>query len=168
MSITVKTKLMWNDANDTYIAAMDTDQLKVYSKTADRIRDIAVSLVRTDTHALQRTIRARVSKKQHAAFVFAGDRNNNIFYSHMVEYGTYFKPAHPFMRPAVAINFNPLKEEARHAAQRTINAQRRLDNHTLAKQQLRARLAKRNERGQFTERGPGGIGRRDREALSGF
>lgn len=49
------------------------------------------------------------------AYVFAGNRLEGVYWHYMVEYGTYDKPAHPYMRPAVDVNFNPTLAEAERA-----------------------------------------------------
>ena len=123
MNITTETTLKWY--GDSYIAAMKDDMFIVYSKTADKIRDNAKNLVSVRTGQLKNTIRARSNKDKNIALVFAGDRKAGIYWAHMVEFGTYFNPAHPFMRPAADSNFNPLKAESKHMAQRVINQQRR-------------------------------------------
>jgi len=78
---------------------------------------------------LRDTIVARKAKKEEfkpGAFVFAGDWKGGVFWHFMVEFGTYFKPAHPFMRPAAIANFNPTMAEAARATQREINRERRV------------------------------------------
>jgi len=95
------------------------------------------------TGHLRDTIRARPGRKgrlkalvhglatgeyetaQPVAYTFAGNRRAGVYWHYFVEYGTYDKPAHPFMRPAADRNFNPALAEAEHAAQRAINKKRR-------------------------------------------
>tara|TARA_Y100000310_G_C20545072_1_gene745174 strand:- start:446 stop:916 length:471 start_codon:yes stop_codon:yes gene_type:complete len=155
MSTVVHTELKW--AGDQYIVNMYKDMLQAYGHSADKIRNVAKSLVPVDSGDLKETIRARVSEKKYMALVFAGDRTKTtaahpkkIFYAHMVEYGTYFEPAHPFMRPAADSNFNAVKAESTHAAQRSVNAKRRFTSDTRAKQIANALKRQRNFQGQFT------------------
>ena len=151
MSFKVKTEVKW--AGDQYILGMYSDMLKAYGKSADRIRNAARSKVpvskETKSIHLIDTIRARTSEEQNAAFVFAGDRSKKVFYAHMVEYGTYERPANPFMRSALDSNFNPTKAESERTAARSVNAKRRFTRDTRADQVARAMARRRNQRGQF-------------------
>ncbi len=82
---------------------------------------------------LRDTIRAQKARKDKfmpGAFVFAGDMLKGIYWHFMVEYGTYFKSAHPYARPAVNANFNATKAEAARAVQREINKKRRITDKT--------------------------------------
>ena len=67
------------------------------------------------------------------AWVFAGERNKPkdqaVYWAHWVEYGTYAKPARPFLRPAADANFNPTLAEAERAGKRAINKRRRARKH---------------------------------------
>ena len=135
MNITTETTLKWY--GPAYIDAMFAEMFTVYNKTANKVRDDAKSRVPKQTGELADTIRARSNKNKNIAFVFAGDRDRlssyytrggqpiGIYWAHMVEFGTYFEPARPFMRPAADSNFNPLKAESKHMAQRVINQERR-------------------------------------------
>ena len=135
MNIITETTLNWY--GDSYVAAMKDDMFEVYSKIANKIRDDAKGRVSKRTEELADTIRARSDKDKNIALVFAGDRDRlssyytrggqpvGIYWAIMVEFGTYWKPARPFMRPAADSNFNPLKAEAKHTARRVINQQRR-------------------------------------------
>ena len=77
---------------------------------------------------LRDTIRARQARQERfkpSAYVFMGDRDRGVYWHYMVEFGTYYSPAHPVLRPAADKNFNAGLAEAAHAGQRAINAKRR-------------------------------------------
>ena len=59
------------------------------------------------------------------AWVFAGDRDKDVYWAHFVEYGTYFKAAHPFLRPAADSSFNEVLAEAERAGRRVVLKRRR-------------------------------------------
>lgn len=59
------------------------------------------------------------------AWVIAGLRRAYVYWHHWVEYGTYSKPARPFMRPAVDSSFDAVLAESSRAGQRVINKRRR-------------------------------------------
>ena len=109
--------------------------------SAERIASRARSIVEysdepiTKKHPghLRDTIRARKARKKKfkpGAFVFAGDRLKGIYWHFMVEFGTYLKSAHPFMRPAVNANFNATQAEAERAVKREISRKRRVTGKT--------------------------------------
>ncbi len=82
---------------------------------------------------LRDTIVARKAKKKKfkpGAFVFAGDWKGGVFWHFMVEFGTYFKPAHPFMRPAAIANSNSTLAESARAVKRELNKKRRITDKT--------------------------------------
>lgn len=72
------------------------------------------------------TERGSFYKDDPAAFVIAGKREADVYWQYWVEYGTYFKPARPFMRPAVDSNFNAILAEAERSGRRAVNKRRRL------------------------------------------
>lgn len=136
------------------VADMYEELVEGFYKTAVRIRDRAVELVPyqegVDHQHLRDTIRARRSRKKNtlaqalefltteksfykddpAAFVIAGDRlsrlGDPVFWHYWVEYGTYSKPARPYMRPAMMANFDAVLAEAERAGKRALNKRRRL------------------------------------------
>ncbi len=59
------------------------------------------------------------------AWVMAGLRQLGVYWAHWVEFGTYSKPAHPFLRPAVDASFNAVLAETERAGRRVINKRRR-------------------------------------------
>ena len=59
------------------------------------------------------------------AWVFAGMRKVHVYWAYMVEFGTYFKDAHPFMRPAADAGFNPTLAHAERAGRRVVLKRRR-------------------------------------------
>ncbi len=59
------------------------------------------------------------------AWVFAGFRRLGVYWAHWVEFGTYSKPARPFLRPAADAGFNPTLAEADRAGRRVVNKRRR-------------------------------------------
>ncbi len=147
----LKVDVEYSSCTEDLAADMYEEQSKAFYTIAKRIRDAAWGLVPVLTGALRSTIRAARSRRKGAlarlrqyitseggyykddpaAFVIAGDRNNRlgkgyIYYPFMVEYGTYDKPAHPFLRPAAYANFNPLLAEAERAGKRALNKRRRL------------------------------------------
>jgi HK97 gp10 family phage protein len=134
-----------------------------FYKTAVRIRDTARALVpvghlphprKASPKHLRDSIRARYSRRRSglqklmqfmtassgyykddpAAFVFAGNRRESIYWHYWVEYGTYDSPAHPFMRPAINAGFNPALAETQRSGRRALNKRRRLRR--LAKRQV--------------------------------
>ncbi len=134
MKVDVAYKLNWS--GDEVVKDMDEELMKSSMSTANRIVIAAKSKVGRSTRPitekhpghLQDTIRARAARKKKwkpGAFVFAGDRTQGIFWHYFVEYGTYDKSAHPFMRPAVDKNFNFMRAESEHAAKRAINKKQR-------------------------------------------
>lgn len=131
MSFKTQTTIGW--AGDEYKAAMPIEMLEGYKEGGERIAKTARSLIHNVSGALARTIRVGVSKVQQAVFVFAGSLRDRIYYGPMLEYGTYDKAAHPFMRPAIDRNFNAVEAEAAHAGQRVINKNRRMRRTTKTK-----------------------------------
>ena len=59
------------------------------------------------------------------AFVFMGDRDKYVYWAHFVEFGTYFKPAHPVLRPAADASFNAVLADAERAGRRVVLKRRR-------------------------------------------
>jgi len=59
------------------------------------------------------------------AWVFAGAREAGVYWAHFVEFGTYFKDAHPFLRPAADSSFNEVLAEAERAGRRVVLKRRR-------------------------------------------
>ena len=126
MKVDVAYKLNWS--GDEVVKDMDEELMKSSMATASRIAIDAKSRIHNVSGRLAGTIRARAARKEKwkpGAFVFAGDRTQGIFWHYFVEYGTYDKSAHPFMRPAVDKNFNFMRAESEHAAKRAINKKRR-------------------------------------------
>ena len=147
---------------DYYKAEVASALLRGMGITADKIRDTAESLVPKPPGAphasgdLVGTIRARMSGKRQEAYVIAGNRDlktsahpRGIYYAHMVEFGTYESPAHPFMRPAVNSRWNAGKAEIAHQVQRVLNKKRREAADTKTKQISRASTQARGAGGQF-------------------
>ena len=129
MKISLTTDGVW--FGDQVISDIDETLQKSSFRTASRIEQTAKALVSVgpgDPMHLRDTIRAvpaRREKWKPAAFVFAGDRDRGVYWHWMVEFGTYFKKAHPFLRPAADRNFNAGLADAAHATQRVVNARRR-------------------------------------------
>ncbi len=141
MAVTETVELTGNWYGEDVIDGMKIEMGKALFKSAERIAANARSRVKysdipiSKTHPghLRDTIVARKAKKEKfkpGAFVFAGDRLKGIYWHFMVEFGTFFKQAHPFMRPAVSANFNATGAEAARAAKREINKQRRITDKT--------------------------------------
>ena len=59
------------------------------------------------------------------AWVFAGLRRAFVYWHHWVEFGTYSKPARPFLRPATDSSFNAILAESERAGRRVVNKRRR-------------------------------------------
>lgn len=141
----VETSSTWNGGaitRDMYTELQDS-----MVESAERIAEKARSLVPVgpgDPKHLRDTIRARGKRKKGVverlvhgaatgdyerelpgAFVFAGERDEGVYWMHWVEFGTYEQPAHPYMRPAVDANFNATLAEAEHAGRRVVNKRRR-------------------------------------------
>ena len=143
MNLTIDHELVWNGPQ--FAGDMYDELVEGFYKAAVRIRDTARSLVPVKTGKLRDSIRARKSRKRGAigkliqfltaggsyykddpaAFVFAGNRREGVYWHYFVEYGTYNKPAHPFMRPAMDASFNAVLAEAERAGKRAINKRRR-------------------------------------------
>ena len=144
----VEIKGVWY--GEDIIDGMETELQEAFLKSAERIAANAKSRVErsdipiTSKHPghLQDTIRtgqARKEKYKPGAFVFMGDVKKGIYWHWMYEYGTYDKPAHPAMRPAVNANFNATVAEAARAANREINRTRRIKDKTRRIQEGRKR-----------------------------
>jgi hypothetical protein len=130
----IKSEVRLNWSGSEWTKAFKEEMLDAYMKSAERIRDDAKTRVKrssrpiTSKHPghLQDTIRAGRSPRFNAAFVFAGDRRLGVYWQHMVEFGTYFKPAHPFLRPAMDGNFNSTLADADREGKRILNKERRM------------------------------------------
>jgi len=136
MKATIETSKTWNggplthDMFDELQGAMLASAKRIAADARGRI-----NLGPGDPKHLRDTVRARAGRHEAAggehetalpvAYVFAGERRAGVYWHYMVEYGTYDKPAHPFMRPAVDANFNPTLAEAARAGKRALNKQRR-------------------------------------------
>ncbi len=59
------------------------------------------------------------------AWVFAGLRRLLVYWAHWVEFGTYSKPARPYLRPATDSSFNAILSESERAGRRVVNKRRR-------------------------------------------
>lgn len=137
------------DMYDELVAGFYKAAVRIRDKARDLVPvgDLAKHPAKAnpDVH-LRDTIRAGKSKKKNvlqnalqflsetkayykddpAAFVIAGKRSDRVYWQYWVEYGTYFKEARPFMRPAMIANFDPVLAEAERAGRRAINKRRRL------------------------------------------
>ena len=104
---------------------------KACSNTANRVRDTAKGLVRVGPgnpmHVRDTIIARNVLKEAYRpmSLVTAGNRDKGVYWHYMLEFGTYFSDAHPFMRPAYQRNFSAFKAEALRGGKRAINARRR-------------------------------------------
>ena len=145
MKATIETSKMWNGEALTRDMYHELQEGMVAS--AERIAATAKMLVPVGPGIpghLRDTIRARGGRKGKlraivhtlatgaqyekalpTAYVFAGDREHGIYWPHFVEYGTYFRDAHPFLRPAMDANFNATQAEAERAGRRALNKRRR-------------------------------------------
>ena len=145
MKATIETSKMWNGEALTRDMYHELQEGMVAS--AERIAATAKMLVPFGPGIpghLRDTIRARGGRKGKlraivhtlatgaqyekalpTAYVFAGDREHGIYWPHFVEYGTYFRDAHPFLRPATDANFNATQAEAERAGRRALNKRRR-------------------------------------------
>jgi len=129
MNITIDTKFdFWGEA---YIQGIEEGTQKWLTASAemlrDKARDLLISNGSVKSGRLRDSIRATKSrdKSKTVAYVFAGNRSEDIYWAHFIEYGTYWKPAKPFMRPTMDRNFSAIKEDARRQARGVINQQRR-------------------------------------------
>lgn len=76
---------------------------KAGMKTAERVRDIAQSLVHKQTETLELDIEVRSSGRDaDGYYVEVGTVEADVVYGLYQEFGTSKMPAHPFMRPAIA------------------------------------------------------------------
>ena len=122
----VKSEVIIKWAGDEYKAAFKTEMLDGYMRSAENIRDDAKGRIHNVSGDLSSTVRVGKSVEQNAAFVFAGSRREGIYYAPFVEFGTYDKPAHPFMRPAMDSSFNATLAEAERTGKRILNKARRM------------------------------------------
>ena len=146
MISTVQTSIIWNGGEITKDMYSEMQQAMV--KSAEQIADRAKSLVPVGPGIpkhLKDTIRAKGRRKKSGAeilahllasgekyetalpgaWVFAGDRDADVYWAHWVEFGTYSGAAHPFLRPAVDANFNATLAESERAGRRVVNKRRR-------------------------------------------
>ncbi len=99
-------------------------------KAADiHLRDTIRAVGRRKRSGLESLARGIVSGQYETAlpgaWVFAGLRRLGVYWAHWVEFGTYSKPARPFLRPAADAGFNPTLAEAERAGRRVVNKRRR-------------------------------------------
>jgi len=126
MSFKAKTEMVWN--GDAIVKDMKAELMNGFYSIGQKIVADAKRRIHNVSGKLAETIRvrkARQEKYKPAVFIFAGNRMEGVYWHYMVEYGTYDKPAHPYMRPAVNSNFNVIKAEAARAGKRVINKKRR-------------------------------------------
>lgn len=130
MSVELEGKHYGPQAKEDMLIALQ----KACSTTANRVRDTARALVPLgpgipkhlrDTIVARNVLRSYGRHKPPMSVVAAGDRPHGVYWHYMVEYGTYWRAAHPFMRPAYQRNFDPFKAEARRQGKRALNARRR-------------------------------------------
>jgi len=141
----IETSSTWNGGEISKEMYQELQDAMV--KSAEGIADKARALVpigEGDPKHLQDTIRAVGKRKRSlfdvisrgissgdyetalpGAYVFAGDRDEYVYWAYFVEYGTYFKDAHPFLRPAADSSFNAVLAEAERAGRRVILERRR-------------------------------------------
>jgi len=142
---TVETSTTWNGGpitKDMY-TELQAGMVKSAEQIAARARSLA-PVGEGDPKHLRDTIRAKGRRKKSGleilaarlarsdyetalpgAWVFAGNRDEYVYWAHFVEFGTYEAPAHPFLRPAMDSNFNATLAEAKRAGQRALNKRRR-------------------------------------------
>lgn len=123
MSWGVKASKAWNGKD--IAGDMNAELANASFNTAGRIVVDARARIHNVSGKLAKSMRRRRSRTDNAAFVFAGNRRVGVYWHYFVEYGTYDKPAHPFLRPAVDKNFNAARAEHMHAARRALNKKRR-------------------------------------------
>ncbi len=145
MISTIETSGIWNGGKIT--EDMYTEIQGAMIKSAEGIANRAKQLVPVgegDPQHLRDTIRAVGRRKRSGletlaravvsriyetalpgAWVFAGLRRLGVFWAHWVEFGTYSKPAHPYLRPAADAGFNPTLAHAERAGRRVVNKRRR-------------------------------------------
>ena len=145
MMSTIETSGVWNGGKITEDMYAEIQQSMI--KSAEGIANRAKQLVPVgegDPQHLRDTIRAVGRRKRSGletlartivsriyetalpgAWVFAGLRRLGVYWAHFVEFGTYSKPARPFMRPAADAGFNPTLAEAERAGRRVVNKRRR-------------------------------------------
>ena len=145
MMSAIETSGVWNGGKIT--EDMYTEIQGAMIKSAEGIANKAKQLVPVgegDPQHLRDTIRAVGRRKRSGfellarglasgkyetalpgAWVFAGLRRLGVYWAHWVEFGTYSKPARPFLRPAADAGFNPTMAEAERAGRRVVNKRRR-------------------------------------------
>ncbi len=99
-------------------------------KAADtHLRDTIRAVGRRKRSGFELLARGIVSGKYETAlpgaWVFAGLRRLGVYWAHWVEFGTYSKPARPFLRPAADAGFNSTLAETERAGRRVVNKRRR-------------------------------------------
>ncbi len=151
MISTIETSGVWNGGKITEDMYTEIQQSMI--KSAEGIANRAKQLLpagelahpkkAADTH-LRDTIRAVGRRKRSGfetiargivsgryetalpgAWVMAGLRRLGVYWAHWVEFGTYSKPARPFLRPAADAGFNPTLAETERAGRRVVNKRRR-------------------------------------------
>ncbi len=152
MISTIETSGVWNGGKITEDMYTEIQQSMI--KSADGIANRAKQLVSVGDLAdhpkkaaaihLRDTIRAVGRRKRSrpellargivsgkyetalpGAWVMAGARRLFVYWAHWVEFGTYSKPARPYLRPAADAGFNPTLAEAERAGRRVTNKRRR-------------------------------------------
>lgn len=126
MKFKTTTEIVWN--GDEIIKDMRAELMNAFYGVGKKIVVDAKRRIHNVSGKLAETIRVRKAVKEKykpAAFIFAGNRQESVYWHYMVEYGTYDKPAHPYIRPAVNSNFNAIKAESARAGKRVINKRRR-------------------------------------------
>jgi len=134
MNVAMGTDGIWY--GDQIVSDMREELQEAFFESAKRIEADAKAICPVGPGKpmhLRDTIRARQARQEKwkpSAYVFMGDRNRGVYWHYMVEFGTYFQPAHPVLRPAADKNFNAAVAEAQHAGRRVINAKRRAGDKT--------------------------------------
>lgn len=126
MKFKTTTEIVWN--GDEIIKDMKAELMDAFYSVGKKIVVDAKRRIHNVSGKLAESIRVRKARKEKykpAAFIFAGNRRGGVYWHYMVEYGTYNKSAHPYIRPAVDSNFNAIKAEAARAGKRVINKKRR-------------------------------------------
>ena len=143
---TIETSLVWHggEISEDMYSEMQAAMLKSADGVAVKARGLAPPDGEGDPGHLRDTIRsvgrrkkARLELITHGlatgeyetalpgAWVFAGARDRRIYWAHFVEFGTYFRPAHPFLRPAADSSFNAILADAERAGRRVVLKRRR-------------------------------------------
>ena len=125
MNFNVKTAAVWNGKEIT--TDMAKELANEFYSAAGKIMISAKNRVPRASGALSRTIRRRRPRDRFKpeAYVFAGNRQEGIYWHGFIEYGTAKMAAQPFLRPAMDGNRGTIIRGATRGGRKVIRKPRR-------------------------------------------